>query len=489
MLGLSIFVGFLPILALGADVGVAATDTDAEGEPVSRYAYELNAYMANTVEGAIPETSLLIDPELARWNVNALLRPRETQGYMSGGLTAAAEWDPADWLSLNVLLDSGELRDGQTLYIPTDGVTSHGNPLGDELASGSFICELAAELTAPAVAVQLGRFRSSVGSGLVYDDFGTGAKGSVDFEVLGGGPWSLELGAVVTGRRFDQMTSPSPLVWSRVGWNLSWFESLGLFASVFVDRSGESAELVKYAIAELDPGLSGDNASQNRLDTLFSSDPGNGTIGFIGIDGLLYPLQGLSARATALWSPGIVHVSLGDDENQKVNLSAYAADIELRYEASSTVDVGLLGFALSGSAPPPTDGSTYHAFIAVAPYWIWTGLFFSGGINQGLQPRRSASAGINGHGVLGAGPVLTFTSTACQLDLRASWLRAWVSAPADLGSTGKDYGLELDGSANFDLLSWLSFGVETDFLIPGSYFPTSRIAYRTLALLRGSYGR
>jgi hypothetical protein len=225
------------------------------------------------------------------------------------------------------------------------------------------------------------------------------------------------------------------------------------------------------------------------LDTIYSAELGRGTVGYLGVNGQLYPVKSLSLHLTALWSPGSFSIPLSATETRHVELSAYAAELKVSYGLTELFDVGLVSFALSGSGPPQAEGSTYRAFVGVAPYWVWTGLFFSGGLNQGLLPRRAAAAGINGHGVIGGGPVAMLTSKQYQAELRAIWLRALVDPPTFIATNGKDYGLELDGLLTVELISWLSLSVEADLLIPGSYLPSSDVAYRAFALLRGSYDR
>jgi hypothetical protein len=487
--GLWLVIAPLSMTASASEPEETKSDAKDKSEDSANTSYELSAYTGYGLETGIPQTNLILNSQTGQWEGKALLHPRKFQDYGFVGASAAGEWDPAKWLALNVLLYSGEIRDGTTLPIPVNGVTSNGNLIGDEYASGSFVCELSAGFTSGGFEAQIGRFRSTVGSGLVYDDFGTGVNLKVDFDELDIGPLSTEFGTVIVGRRFDEMEVPSPLVSWRVDWNLSWFESLGLFAAVYFDRNGDATELVKYAYAESALELANNAASQLTLDSIFSAKQGKGTIGYIGVDSRLNPVKALSVRATALWSPGTVKVRLGANQKRTITLSSYAANAEVHYGASELIDLGLVGFILSGGGPLRSDSKSYAGFIGVAPYWAWTGLFFSSGsLNQALMPRRAASAGIDGHGVFGGGPVLTLTTEVCQAELRAVWLRALVAPPAFINADGKDYGLELDASVSIELFSWLSLGVESNLLVPGSYLPTSRPAYRAIGQIKVSYG-
>jgi hypothetical protein len=485
-------VGLLLITALlllveSSAQSLAIDNGNLKEDEVSPYRYDLSSYTALTLEGNAPETNLVLD-FAGLWNVAGILRPRKPQTYPSLGFTAAGEWEPYQWLSFNLLLDTGELRDGKTLPVPQRALVSNGYQFGYALSGGTFICELNAEFMYRGITAQVGRYRSSVGSGLVYDDFGTGANARIEFDQFAVGPWSAELGAVIVGRHFDEMKIPSPLLSARVDWNFSWFESIGLFAALFVDRNGESAELVRNAIAEQAASDPNPLLQQFNLESIYSADLGTGNLGFFGFNLNAYPITSLSLHVTGVWSVGSYSIPLSEIEKPDIGLSAYALDLDLHYGLGEYADIGLIGFALSGGEPQRADGSTYRTFIGVAPYWVWTGIFFSGGLNQGLLPRRAAAAGINGHGVIGGGPVVTLSSNRHQAQARAIWLRAFVDPPAFLGTSGRNYGWEIDGTYSVELFPWLSLSVETDFLIPGSYLPSSDLAYRIFALVRGSYG-
>ena len=95
------------------------------------------------------------------------------------------------------------------------------------------------------VQVQVGRFRSSVGHGLVYDAYGTGIESGVDLSLADLCPLRLQLQAIAVGCEPDDLAEPNPLIAARGDWDLSLFESIGIFAAVFFDRDGEPSEVMR----------------------------------------------------------------------------------------------------------------------------------------------------------------------------------------------------------------------------------------------------
>ena len=61
--------------------------------------------------------------------------------------------------------------------------------------------------------------------------------------------------------------------------------------------------------------------------------------------------------------------------------------------------------------------------------------------------------------------------------------------PPPLGGTGQVYGLEADLLVEWDVLAWLTIGVEVDVLWPGSFFPQHDLAFRAIGQLNAHAGR
>jgi len=484
---LFLLVGLLPLADDGYDLGWLAEFDEGSEQTSIPIVYDLNLYTAYTLEGGAPETNLEQDPELGLWQIDGLLRPREAQGYPSFGLSFALEWELIHWCYLKGMLDTGEIQKGSTVWPPLDGVVSNANPIQDEFVSGSFVRELSTTFSFRGVAVEVGRFRSQIASGLVYDDFGTGVSARFDFDEAELGPWRSELSAITVGRRFEDMVSPSPLFSFKLDWVLSFFESVGVFAALYIDRNDALVEVMRSAVAERFISSSGPVLTQLRLNRLYTLENGRGYLGYVGMEGSVVPIASLTARATVVMGMGNFLIDLSEAEHFESSLSGYAADLELHYGLGEMIDLGVFAFSLSGSEPPQSNDASYDAFIGVAPYWVWTALFFSGGINQGFSARRAASAGINGHGVYGGGPCFEIGNELIEVEMRLALLRAFVEPQPNLGRDGLTYGVEADLFLDLSLTDWLILSTEVDLFVPGRFLPDSQLAYRAITRLSVSY--
>lgn len=447
-----------------------------------------------------------------RWVIEQSLCPTDSETYVAAMAALYGEWRIASWLNLRFLVDSGEIRDGGTLDPPLGGITLDGRPPSELGEVAFFVRELALTVQNDVATLEIGRFRGSVADGLILDDFlGFGIRGRLELTGAGGHPIHMEL--MLAGLQRSLEAPNGNVLAFRFDYDLSAFEWLSGFAALVGDDGGGLSDAVRSAFAEgaitevsgapYDPA-SGDAARvQQALDAAFLGESSQGGALYLGAQASVLPLPGLSLRATAalmagqleLAAPnvgvGVIADNDGDVEPElvEVELEGTAADLELHYGLSQRWDLGGHLFGLSGDAPPGQAGDSYQAFLAPAPFWVWSGLFFSGGLSQGFYPSRASSAGVNGRGALGAGASLTYDDGTSLARLKALWLRATADPPrAPGGGTGRNYGLEADLELEWRPFRQLRIGAELDVLLPGDYFYFSDVAYRAIALVTFSHG-
>ena len=439
-----------------------------------------------TASGGEPETNLQLDE--TGWRVEDLLRPRRNKLYPSTSLSMYGEIVAADWLLFRGLFDTREVRDGATLEPPLEGVTMGGNRAADELRSGAVMRELSALIGSDALSLEIGRFQADVAEGLVYEDYGTGVRLRADLERLDLAPLQAELLLSTVGQRVEELGN-NQLLALRVDWMFSPFEYIGLVFAASNDESGEISDVLRSAYAE---NLLDD---QEALSSLFLQEQGRGGHGYLGAMARFTPWDDTVLRARLMLSGGDLELRVPletidtpeqqlDGRSIDIEVGGFAADVELRYGMSEFVELTGFLFVLSGDRPPSTDGGRYRSFIGLAPYWVWSGLFFSGGLTQGLYPNRATAAGVNGRGVVGLGPSLELTGQHGRAELRAVLLGASSDPPAPpIGGDKRNYGSELDLRGELQLSPLLKLGTELDVFFPGRFFPSRRIANLVLAMV------
>ncbi len=435
-----------------------------------------------------PETSMLWDSSAELWRVDDWLQPRAALAYPSLVVIAGLETEPRPGLAFRLLLDSGELRPGGSFVPAIDvPITVDGREPIDGLIALARVRELALGWYRGPVTVELGRSYTEIASDLSFADFATGLRLGVDLGRLGLPPLQLEAIATLVGHSLDELATPSPFASLRLDYELSPFERVGLFGAVFVDRNGTFHDPLISAAAERFIAAYRPVLEQVVLERLFLSErTTRGHLIYVGGEVSLLPAEGLSLRAAGTAAFGALRVG-PSDLSSALTIRGYAANAEASYGILPELGVSLFGLALSGDQPPAgvlTGEAVYHAFLAVAPYWTWTGLFFSGGLTQGLFPARASAAGVNGHGVLGGGARASWVAGAWRGELCAAGLAAMAPPLPGLGGGGRVYGLETDLVNAVELGGWLTLGVEADLFWPGNFFVQQRVAYRLLGMAR-----
>jgi len=478
-------VTLLQLLLLTQAGPPAQVELSADDPPILVDASLVLRYTATRAE---PQTWFSVTAAGAL-DTEALLLPRPLHHFGSVVAFFGLETELTRGLSLRTLIDSGELRTGQSLEPPLDQtITSDGQPLGSGLFNLERVKELAFQVSWKHGAVEVGRRLAVVGESLVFEDFATGAAMTFDLGAIGLDDWTVDAGGYVVGYDLDSFRQPNGLVHLRVGRDLSLFESVGIFGAVLIEN-GLLQDTLVSALSEGIVVAQGPLEEQVSLSNLFLTErTSSGYLGYAGIDAQLLPAEGWSVRGVAAGAFGRVDVH---EPGIAFLLSSWAATAEVSYGITSDVGVGTFLVAMSGDQPPLPRGQNevdYHGFIAVAPYWTWTGLFFSGGLTQGLYPGQAAAAGVNGHGVMVGGARAELSTDYVWTELRVAGLWALAAPPPLLGGSGYHYGVEADLLVEWQPLDWLGVGVELDVLRPGSYFQQHDVAFRAIGQVHARAG-
>jgi len=519
---------------MGGDDADRQPNTDGPPRGERSFRFGLSSTLGVTATGGAPQTDLRLDDD-GSYLRGQLLAPSRSQLYPSVSLSFDAEWEAASWLLLHTLLDTQEIREGDTLVPPLPGITMGGQPVEDAVREGDYIRELSATGTFSAFSLEVGRFRARIADGLVHDGFASGLRARVDLGEVGSTDLRFELLLGSAGPRIDKIEA-NTLGALSADLNVTPFESVGLFIATSRDRSGELSSVLRSALAEgiatgeRADALSGDLSADEALlvDSALTSvlypcifvsasptepmaadgsavlncdgTPGSeGEIAYLGGRFHVLPADGLSVRGTLVLAGG--EFALGIARTQpdpemtdavardvEFEVAGWAGDVEAHYGIHDDLDLGVYAFLLSGDDPPRGDDDRYRAFIGLAPYWVWTSVFFSGWINQGLQPSRASAAGINGRGAAGIGTGMEYTRGEGTAELRVFWLRALSPPPVtDHAGDGLGYGLEVDLQLRHRVADALALGVEGGVLFPGDFFAQRDVAYRTLGTLTVHY--
>ncbi len=499
-----------------AESTVEVLEAPSSGGP-SAY-LNLGALVLMTAEGNFPRTFLDSDEEIdvvffpntgaeqtvtvQAWDIDSLLRPGPRNLYPSLVLTAEGEWFPADGVGFRTFLTTGEVRAGSTLEPPVEGLTLFGESAGEFAASGLWLG--AAEFIAYAgpVTLELGRRFASVGDGRVYQDVGTGVFLTIgDYDVDGG--LSLDASAFAAGRRFSDLEKPSPMVTLALRYDWGLINEIELFVASYWDRRAAIDDVARATRAEavlqgaLNTRLCTQLAeiaqitetecAQVSLNSVLLDESGErAQLTYIGarIGAQLGPVR---VRGNAILNLGSYEFIDSNEATARLVLRGFGSDLDVALSLGAHFAAGLLGLYYTGYDPELLSDRNYTSFIAVAPLWTYSTLFFTNGINQTFTAARASAAGINGHGVLGGGPRLEWARDEWTVEARALALFADEPIDGRTGGGGSFYGFEPNLMMRWQWGQNLGFQAIGGVLVPGSFFPENTLAYRALLIVDGSF--
>ncbi|MCC6749373.1 MAG: hypothetical protein IT371_17040 [Deltaproteobacteria bacterium] len=505
------------------------------GLPASAEAYELEFDLGlyNRFSAKVNEVERLLRYDLARaaWDTSGYLNP--SRNDLSYGLVASAGvyFAPTKWLGLGLDVDSGLLKPygrlpatqaltlqrlGSVFGSPEVVTTGDAHPatanerrIRDEARATAFVRQAYVRLLAPKTGwlkVDLGRRRTELADGLIYDDFATGVRLVADFDLLRGLPLRLSAQAVLPNHDFT-VGLRSPLVEAKVEWVISMMESLGLLFAYYRDGDDNFSHFFSPLVGEaavrtagrLEPAVHGELfavastlGGSSRANLFWVGAAGNkligdltlsGTflvqLGTVRVDNPFAPLASLPVRWPAL---------LPRAERLEIATLGFALDTSARYLLRENLTLSGFFLYLSGEENPFTQGERtsgrYGSFISVVPYLTHTNLFFSGGLNETFSGRQASSSGLNGRGVIAPGAGLDWEITErVAVGTTLAGLFAQEVSPTG----GRVYGLEVDLEARWEIASWVKASVEYDVLVPGSFFAQRGVAHKVLVGLDVSY--
>lgn len=484
---------------------------------------EVQLHLRATDAGNRPAADVRFDPATRTFALAGYLVPQEDERFGSAFAAVRVTGRHLDGaLRWTLALDTGELRlrrapqvvpvcfsstsptgldlDGQAGCTAAQGVyplpgtaldqaalTANGRPLADELQATLLVREAHAAWSfgrAGFATVRAGRARQVVADGLVHDDYATGLDVALDLGALGP---PFELGAAVFQPSRDWPAGEAglqPVVSLRADWRPSLFEHLGVFVATHRDATGSVADLFRGALVEdavvqlsdLLPGQPGYQLQARNLARFLVADPSSeATLAWAGLSGSLLPFRGHRLDLTLAVLDGELSrltTTQGPSAVRQIPLSGRAAHLRWGWSPVDWLTVEPWLLYLSGDRPPTEKArlglpAGYAGFLGVTPFVAATNLFFSGGLSEGFAARQASAPGVNGRGVLAPGLTVEADLPAeVGLVARAAWLRAKDRGPFG----GLVYGTELDLSATWAPLAWLSLGAEADVLLPGDFF-------------------
>ncbi|HEX9244428.1 MAG TPA: hypothetical protein VF875_18470 [Anaeromyxobacter sp.] len=515
-------------LAPAALVAVIAFGAPARGD--DSFEAQANLHLRTTTVRNEPSSAVLYDRQLGTFDVRPYLVPEgeDRYGSLYASLRLAGSFRGGD-LRWVVLADTGEVRrrafplvaqvcaaDTPTGLTVWPGAPMHrcisapvpleetryaapiavmnGRSVDEELRHTLLVREAYLAWSfgkAGFATLRAGRKRTTIGDGLVHDDYATGVELGLDLGALGPS-WAMGVGVFQPTRDFPStVRGISPVAVARVDYLPSLFERAGIFVAALRDRSGSVGEIVRGAVIEQRVGAL-DQAIGTAAEPTFARDlartldaplESDASLGWAGTSGSLAPWRGTKLGWTLALQGGTLHrltttgpLGAQVDLARDVPLRGGVASARLDVDLGEKVTVAPSFLYLSG-APPPSPGQPYRSFIGIVPYVTTTNLFFNGGLSETFSARQATAAGVNGRGVVA--PTLAITYDPWEkvtVQGKAAYLRSAVPGPFG----GSTYGTEADLTATWMPRPWLMVGIEADALWTDDFYAARATITKTL---------
>jgi hypothetical protein len=514
-------VRFAPV-AVAAMIALGAT---ARGD--DSFEAQANLHLRTTTIRNEPSSLVLYDRQLSTFDVRPYLVPQgeDRYGSLYASIRLSGSFLDGD-LRWVFLTDTGEVRREafpqlapvcaartstgldvqgsgrcigpaasleETRYADPIAVMN-GRPASDEIGNTALVREAYVAYSfgkAGFATVRAGRKRTTIGDGLIHDDYATGVELGLDLGALGPS-WALGVGAYQPTRDFPwTVHGVSPVLVVRADWLPSLFERAGVFAAALRDRSGSVGEILRGAVVEqrvgsLDQALGTSTepaAARSLARTLAAPLASDASLAWLGTSGSLAPLRRVKLGWTLAVQRGTLHQltttgPAGGDLQLLSDLPLRGGVASLRLDLDLGDRVTLSpSFLYETGAPPPSPDRPYGAFIGIVPYVTTTNLFFDGGLSETFAARQASAAGVNGRGVVAPAVAITFDPwEKVTLQGKAAWLRADVEGPFG----GLVYGTEADLTLTWSPRPWLLFGAEADVMWPGDFYAGRSTISKTL---------
>lgn len=391
-------------------------------------------------------------------------------------------------VSLGGRLDSGDL----TFQAQAPRFSIGGRSAEEEARETAFLREAWAAVEwgeDVTVRLEAGRTRLTLGAGLLLDTEVTGGRVDVDWA-----PWTLGLGAAIPSPAL--VPEGPPVLFLTLERS---FDAGGRAALLYArdtgaadDVQGEVSRQVDLKALEraADRARAGQSAAPSCLEPPPTTRV-ESVMHWLGLE-LEHTFPG--GQLAFAWLTGFgefdVEVRLANQRciqllerrgratsrTATTEVLGHAAAAQARLKATESMYPGLFVVWLSGNAGRPGTGGDYEGFLAIAPFPERPALFFDVGATSSVRTDRAATPGINGRGVLGAGPTLLFAPTE---DVSAELVLAWLLADEPNPATSsRDYGPEADLRFDWDVgrrVSVFARGAATPL---GAFFPERHLVWQ-----------
>jgi hypothetical protein len=466
--------------------------------------FEYNARFLSFVsrEKNFLNTDILYNKDEQKWNTDDYLSLMKKDFYPSFILRTGGGITIEDTFSLNILLDSGEIRRSklplyattkQDIPIPTTDTetkwTSSGYEFADMARDIRFIKELhgtASILSNGWITISGGKKYFDIGNDLVFNDLGLGAEIDLDLDVLQGIPFKGGAKFIIPGRKLFPDETESYIYSMKIEYAPGLVQNVGLFFTYFHDGTDELGEIMSANMVEATAVKQNNKlVGLSLITTVYS----RGDIFYAGTYGELEPFEWLSLSGVFITQFGNFHLDYdlltGEKRALKATLLGFGMDFDADFRIGDFLELTMFFLYLSGDdreskqEEKSENKVKLQTFISLVPYITRSNIFFSGGLNESIAARKISTSGVNARGVLAPGIWIDlYPMEELSLKFKEVFLFADVRGPY---SSSRFYGFESDFEISYEVFSFLDVMAEADFLVPGSFFKEKNMISKIMA--------
>lgn len=450
-------------------------------------AFDASLYTRHRFFGELlSDEVILTQPRYARVDDRPTGRQQELAYQLQ--VVARIAGRPADWLGLEVGIDSGVLSFGR------GGTLADGLPIGARLTETLLLGETFAELQlgeAGLFQLRAGKLIAEVGDGVLLHGYALGVELDVDpsyadpeISTFG------RLRILLPDATFTASGKKSPLMELEVGQRLGDDATVALFGALFFDGGDDLGPVIRRALFQ---GALGRNCALLRrrfqLANIDCSGEGvdvdtNGVLGWAGAR-VRWRSERAELRGTVMLGLGTIDATItlpGEMArafNGNITMTSGLGSVEGSWRPIDALTVTGFGVAATGDGGLEALASraSYSGFLALTPRLPLTMIFFGGGLSTTLQSLTVSSVSPGGSGLLATGIGVEATPWGEGLSLGLSGA---VMAATHPSTTGSLYGGEIDAEVVGRVLDELELFAQGGVFLPGGYYADRRAGVQVI---------
>jgi len=337
----------------------------------------------------------------------------------------------------------------------------------------------------------LGKRRTVLLDGFMYDDYGFVLGAGWDFWASGGSTATVSASVIIPYRYWGDLNLDLLLSHAALTLKDFFFQTIEAGFIWLNDRAGLTSKMLHSALTTDMLAMKNWDMAMLQSGLEYTGSANIYTVyGHASLDLEVLELKGTfamqwgSGHSQWWFTPWWSSEPVSPEGSKPISLEGYMAVAEADISVYNGVTLTPFVLAVSGISLPRATLRQYTAFTSIVPHVKYASIFFSGGMNQMLTNRDFALIGIGGAGASALGLAVQY-ELEDKVGYQQSLSFLSTNRPRD-SFLSLNYGVEFDNILTVQFFEAFCVVAEIDILFPGEYFPSDRPILRGILGVEGN---